>query len=106
MSTKRIFQIALSVAAVLAVVPGAHRAAVHFDAYELVWLIPILPAFTVIFFWIVIVMVNHFVAANSYRDAAAIARANSFLVFFEGALWLVFALFLVAGRVLYLYFHP
>ena len=45
-----IAQIVGSLLAVGAVVPGGFLASEHFRAYELIWLIPFLPAFTVTFF--------------------------------------------------------
>ncbi len=84
--------------------PGAHRAAEHFRAYELIWLIPFLPAFTITFFWIVVVMVGHFIAADSYKDPKAIAQAKSFSAFFDWLFLLVAAGFMAAGWVLYRFF--
>lgn len=100
----RIFQILGSVSAIGAVLPGGYRMAAHFDAYELIWLIPFLPAFTVTFFWIVIVMVGHFIEADSYKDPRAINQAKSFLVFFDWLFLLVAFLFVVSGVFLYRFF--
>ena len=86
MNKLRIAQIIGSVLATLAVLPGGMLVAKHFDAYELIWLIPFLPAFTVTFFWIVIVMVGHFIQADTYKDSRAISQAKSFLVFFDSNL--------------------
>ncbi len=100
----RIFQIFFSVFVVLSALPGAHRAAAHYDAYELIWVIPFAPAFTFTFFWIVLVMVGHFIAADSYKDTRAINQAKSFLVFFNWLFLMVGILFVAAGVVLYSYF--
>lgn len=97
-------QIVGSILAVGAVMPGGFLASEHFRAYELVWLIPFLPAFTITFFWIVTVMVGHFIAADSYKDSKAIAQAKSFLAFFDWLFLLVSAGFVVAGWFLYRFF--
>ncbi len=97
-------QILGSAAAIGAAIPGGIRAAEHFRAYELVWLIPFLPAFTVTFFWIVTVMVGHFIAADSYKDPKAIAQAKSFLAVFDWLFLAVSAGFVVAGWFLYRFF--
>jgi len=99
-----IAQILGSAAAIGAVLPGAIRAAEHFRAYELVWLIPFLPAFTITFFWIVVVMVNHFITADSYKDPKAIQQAKSFLAFFDWLFLVVTAGFAAGGIILYRYF--
>ena len=104
MKKMTIAQIVGSFLAVGAVMPGGFLASEHFRAYELIWLIPFLPAFTVTFFWIVIVMVSHFIAADSYKDPRAIAQAKSFLTFFDWLFLAVIAGFMVAGWFLYGYF--
>ena len=106
MNKKRIIQITLSVFAILATVPGAMLAAKKLEAYELVWLIPVFPAFTIAFFWIVIIMVNHFISADSYQSPKAIQHAQQFLKFFEALYMTVLVLFLIAARVVYLHFRP
>ncbi len=102
---KRLIQIGLSFFAIIATLPGAHAAAVKLDAYELVWLMPVLPAFTIIFFWIVIVMVGHFISTDSYKNPKAIAQARSFLNVFEAVFFVILAFFLVAGWFLNQYFR-
>lgn len=104
MKSKQIIQILGSAVAILAVLPGARAAARHFDAYELIWLIPVVPSFTVTFFWIIIVMVGHFIAADSYKDPKAIGQAKTFLVYFEGLFFLAMVGFVVAGIFLHRYF--
>jgi|GEM_PF-2912249 len=105
MNKKRFFQIALSLGAVLAAIPGAMAAAKKLDAYEFVWLIPVFPAFTITFFWILIVMVDHFIAADSYRDPHATAQARQFLKIFEGLFFVVLFLFIVAAWFVFTHFQ-
>ncbi len=97
-------QILGSAAAIGSAIPGGIRAAEHFRAYELVWLIPFLPAFTVTFFWIVTVMVGLFIKADSYKDPKAIAQAKSFLAVFDWLFLLVAAAFVAAGWFLHRFF--
>ena len=104
MNKIRIAQILGSLLAIGAVLPGGHRAAIHFGAYELFWLIPFVPAFTVTFFWIVVVMVGHFIAADPYKDPLAVRRAKRFLAFFDWFFIFVLAAFCVVGFFLYQFF--
>lgn len=99
-----VVQILGSAAAIGSAIPGGIRASEHFRAYELIWLIPFIPAFSVTFFWIVTVMVGLFIAADSYKDPKAIAQAKSFLAFFDWLFLLVSAGFVVAGWFLYRFF--
>ncbi len=99
-----IAQILGSAAAIGSAIPGGIRAAEHFRAYELIWLIPFLPAFTITFFWIVTVMVGHFIAADSYKDPKAITQAKTFLAYFDWLFLAVSAGFVVGGIILYRYF--
>ncbi len=104
MKKMTVAQILGSAAAIGAAMPGGFRAAEHFRAYELVWLIPFIPAFTVTFFWIVTVMVGHFIAADSYKDPRAIAQAKGFLAVFDWLFLAVAAGFMAAGWFLYRFF--
>ena len=100
----RIAQILGSALAIGAVLPGGHRAAIHYGAYELFWLIPFAPAFTVTFFWIVVVMVGHFIAADPYKDPRAVGQAKRFLVFFNAFFMALVVLFMLSGVFLYRFF--
>ncbi len=104
MSKLRIAQIVGSILAIAAVLPAGLLAAKYFDAYELIWLIPFLPAFTVTFFWIVTVMVGHFIQADTYKDPRAIHQAKSFLVFFDWLFIAAIIFFVIAGFFLRQYF--
>lgn len=99
-----IVQILGSAAAIFSVLPGAGLAAEHFRAYELIWLIPFAPAFTVTFFWIVIVMVGHYIKANPYGNSKSIEQSRAFLTFFNGLFFVVQGVFIVCGIVLFRYF--
>lgn len=103
MSRLRIWQTLLSVLAVLSAIPGAQQAAKHFEAYELIWMIPFLPAFTVTFFWITITMVRLFIQADSYKNPQAIAQAKWFLAGFDRLFLIVLVLFTAASAGIYCY---
>lgn len=104
MKKMRIVQILGSFLAIGAVLPGGLLAAKHLDAYELIWLIPFLPAFIVTFFWIVNVMVGHFIQADTYKDPRAIQQAKKFLVFFDWLFIVVILFFVIAGFFLHQFF--
>ena len=104
MNRRRILQMVLCAFVIFSSLPGAQAAAKHFDAYELLWLIPFMPSFIATFFWIVIVMVQFFIQADSYKNPAAIRGAKRFLAFFDVLFFSVLALFEVAAIGTYLVF--
>ena len=97
MSKMRIAHILGSAIAIFGVLPGAKLAADELRAYELIWLIPFVPAFIVTFFWIVVVMIGHYVQANPYKDERSIRQSKAFLVFFNWLFLAISALFGVTG---------
>ncbi len=104
MNSLRVIQTLASIFVIFSAVPGAHRAAVHYDAYELVWLIPFAPAFTAVFFGIMITMVTLFISADSYKRPDYIAQARNFLRVFDGLFFFVLFAFEIAEIALYIHY--
>ena len=104
MTSLRIWQVAAAVFVVACAIPGAYRAAAHYGAYELLWMIPLAPVYTSVFFGIVIAMVSLFIAADSYKRPEYIAQARTFLKFFDGLFFVILFAFEVAEIALYFHF--
>ena len=106
MNSLRVSQLLVSIFVILSAVPGAHRAAAHYDAYELVWLIPFAPAFTSVFCGIMITMVSLFISADSYKRPDYIAQARKFLKAFDGIFFFILCAFEIAEIFLYIHYAP
>ena len=106
MTSLRIWQVAAAVFVVACAIPGAYRVSAHYGAYELLWMIPLAPLYTSVFFGIVIAMVSLFIASDSYKDPRAISQAKRFLNFFNWLFIVVLILFMITDFFLYQFCAP